>query len=471
MKPSIVITDPVHQVMSFGSDPAFRRVFRDVLDSRTVQRLRRISQLGLAANVFPGATHSRFLHALGTAHLAGRVLHRLEERADDDGRQVREYRNEVIVSALLHDVGHGPFSHSFERVMTGLVARPDGPPGPQHLPQGFRPPTHEDWTYRMIAREGSELAQILASCELDPTRVAAPFADDAESRGRLPAYLRQIVSSQLDVDRMDYLVRDAHFAGVSAGQIDVAYLINTLAVIEHSEGDRTLGLQSKGVKAYEGYALARQLMNRSLYYHKAVKVFEFMMEEFTRRTILALDTLDEPVRSAVPCYLLAVSELLGARNAPGGTSGFIASNMRAYIGMDEPSIWHLVAAVADSGATSIPARLGELARMLVFRRLLPAYRLAPDCDEPLTAALTREGMVSGEDFAIIDLRTTLYRESGEKVFVSVERGRIEEVVARSEILSLMHDREEKEAVLIALDRKKDDRLRSIASKLEALRAD
>ncbi len=456
--------------MSFGSDPAFRRVFRDVLDSRTVQRLRRISQLGLAANVFPGATHSRFLHALGTAHLAGRVLHHLEERADDGGRQVREYRNEVIVSALLHDVGHGPFSHSFERVMTGLVAKTDGPPGGPRLPHDFRPPTHEDWTYRMIAEKGSELAQILASCELDPTRVAAPFADDAESRDRLPAYLRQIVSSQLDVDRMDYLVRDAHFAGVAAGQIDVAYLINTLAVIEHPNGDRTLGLQSKGVKPYEGYALARRLMNRSLYYHKAVKVFEFMMEEFTRRAILALDTLDEPVRSAVPSYLLAVSELLGARDGP-GTSGFIDSNMRAYTGMDEPSIWHLVAAVADSGASSIPARLGELARMLVFRRLLPSYRLVPGCEERLTATLADEGMVSGEDFAIIDLRTTLYLESGEKVFVSVERERIEEVVARSEILSLLHDREEKEAVLIALDREKDDRLQSIASKLEALRAD
>ena len=107
--------------------------------------------------------------------------------------------------------------------------------------------------------------------------------------------------------------------------------------------------------------------------------------------------------------------------------------------------------------------------MLVFRRLLPSYRLVPGCEERLTATLADEGMVSGEDFAIIDLRTTLYLESGEKVFVSVERERIEEVVARSEILSLLHDREEKEAVLIALDREKDDRLRSIGSKLDALR--
>ena len=451
--------------MSFGSDPAFRRVFREVLDSRPVQRLRRISQLGLAANVFPGATHSRFLHALGTAHLAGRVLDQLEERANDGGRAVRKYRTEVVISALLHDVGHGPFSHSFERVMAGLVAE-----GKDRLPPEFHPPTHEDWTYRMIATDESELGSILASSGLDPKRVAAPFGGDTGSRGHLPVYLRQIVSSQLDVDRMDYLVRDAHFAGVTVGQIDVAYLINTLTVIDHANGDPTLGLQSRGVKAYEGYALARQLMNRSLYYHKAVKVFEFMMEEFTRRTIIALDALDGPARAAVPSYLRAVSGLLGTGEAP-DTSGFIAANMPAYVGMDEPSIWHLVATIADTDESAVPARLGELARMLIFRRLLPSYRLRPESDEQLAATLTNEGMVSGEDFAIVDLRTTMYRESGEKVFVGVEHGRIEEVVARSEILSLMHDREEKETVLITMDRTRDDQLRSIADNLDVLQSD
>jgi len=305
---SIVITDPVHQVMSFGTDNKMRSLLKGVIDTSVFQRLRRISQLGLAQNVFPGATHTRFAHALGAAFLASRVVAHLEERHGKD--VIGDARLEVIAAALLHDVGHGPFSHSFESVLTGFTL-------PAPIPQ------HEEWTLAAIELEDSEIRRALTTNGLDIGKVASPFRKNF-NEGDLPKHLRQIVSSQIDVDRMDYLVRDSHFAGVALGRVDIYYLINCLTVVEH-DGKllSSLGVEEKGVKAYEGFALARQLMNRTVYYHKAVKVFEFMMEELLRQVIRKFDRVntDSAVRAAIPPYLRAVAAFRGS--AASSTADFI----------------------------------------------------------------------------------------------------------------------------------------------------
>src|SRR5579863_6401532 len=110
MRTAKIITDPIYQVMNFGSDPTFLRCFKRVIDTKTFQRLRRITQLGLASYVFPGATHTRFSHCLGVANLARLVLSHLREGVPNSERkQIESSFNSVLLAALLHDVGHGPF--------------------------------------------------------------------------------------------------------------------------------------------------------------------------------------------------------------------------------------------------------------------------------------------------------------------------------------------------------------------------
>src|ERR1700680_1791307 len=143
MRKAKIITDPIHQVMNFGSDSALIKCFKRVIDTKTVQRLRRIKQLCLASYVFPGATHTRFSNSLGVTNLARSVLlHLREGDSGSDRGQIEKNFNSVFLAALLHDVGHGPFAHSFERVLCGHKNAPD----------------HEDWTATLISHAASELA-------------------------------------------------------------------------------------------------------------------------------------------------------------------------------------------------------------------------------------------------------------------------------------------------------------------------
>jgi uncharacterized protein len=196
-----IITDPVHQVLNLGSDSRSRKAFKEVVDTATFQRLRRITQLGLASYVFPGALHSRFLHSLGVIYLAHTVLRHLRERAlqedASEAAELNELELEVKLCALLHDVGHGPFSHSFENVLKSIAEIKD-------------PPLHEDWTAAIITGEESDIRAALVNNGLNVNRIASVFTNGGIEK--FPPYLKQIISSQLDVDRMDYLVRDSHFA-------------------------------------------------------------------------------------------------------------------------------------------------------------------------------------------------------------------------------------------------------------------
>jgi HD superfamily phosphohydrolase len=187
MRQTHIITDPVYQVMNFGSDPELKRALGAVIDTRPFERRRRISQLGRASYVFPGATHMRFSHCLGAADLAYTVLTHLRERADkeDEHKEIGGAFKPVIMAALLHDVGHGPFSHAFEQVPHGRDWVPD----------------HEDWTTTMISHQDSDIREQLDEHHIDSEAVASMF----NKRGTclLAQPFRQIVSSQLDVDRMD----------------------------------------------------------------------------------------------------------------------------------------------------------------------------------------------------------------------------------------------------------------------------
>ncbi|MBF0402138.1 MAG: HD domain-containing protein [Magnetococcales bacterium] len=233
----------------------------DLVDTPEMQRLRRIRQLGPANRVYPSAEHSRFSHALGTLHLAKRILATLLERADPP--LDRATLLQIKVAALLHDVGHGPYSHLFELIAPHRIQ-------------------HEQLGWRMVEREGPLRQAIRHHChrlELSESLFmqglqAKLGAGEAKPD---PTFGRQVISSQLDADRMDYLLRDAHFTGVSYGHYDLEWLLHSFRVCRVGEG-LFLGLEiSKGPSALESYIVARDHMYRQVYDHKTVRAFEMLM--------------------------------------------------------------------------------------------------------------------------------------------------------------------------------------------------
>lgn len=228
-----------------------------LIDAPEFQRLRRIKQLGLGLFTYQGAEHSRFTHSLGAFHLMTRVLDQLAERY----QITPEDRAAARAAALLHDVGHGSFSHVMEKVL------------------GFH---HESWTVEVVRNEQTSVGQLLRSYASElPGKVAAIIEGNFH-----PAALAQLVSSQLDVDRMDYLLRDSLMTGAKYGLYDLEWIINALAIDE--ENDR-IYVAARGVYAVEEYLQARYYMFRQVYFHRTLRSAEAVLRSVLRR---ALDLIE-----------------------------------------------------------------------------------------------------------------------------------------------------------------------------------
>lgn len=227
--------DPLHGAIQLDRSRPGEAMAIDLIDTPPFQRLRRIRQLGTAYLTFQGAESSRFTHSLGVLHLARQALDQLERQ----GAQLGQHRSSLLAATLLHDIGHGPFSHSGEE-MFGLH--------------------HEAWSGRLI-REHPALRDLL---EAERPGLADEVADLLE-RGRHPSpAIAALVSSQLDCDRLDYLLRDSHSTGTSYGQLDLERILSTLTLAP----DGQLAIHPKGLMAVEHYLVVRQLMYRSVYNHR-----------------------------------------------------------------------------------------------------------------------------------------------------------------------------------------------------------
>jgi HD superfamily phosphohydrolase len=237
------------------------------IDTPTFQRMRYVRQLGHAFLVYPGATHSRFEHALGAYHLTRRALSTLEERGDLAGVDDRECLA-VRLAALLHDIGHYPFSHALEEAGFG---------------------SHEQLGARRL-REGA-LGALLKSLGGDRLieRIAALIQGTSDSP------LAGLVSGSLDLDKIDYLSRDARMCGVPYGTVDVDRLLSSLALVRHDDGSREMGVRAKGVSALESLLFAKYQMYRNVYWHHAVRsataMYKRLVDGALRAGSLSAETL------------------------------------------------------------------------------------------------------------------------------------------------------------------------------------
>jgi len=268
----MILRDPVHDLVTFESDE--ESIVPKLLATAEVQRLRRIKQLVVTHLVFPGAEHSEFTHAIGAAHVMTRLVRRL--RALHEGlpfwqRLASDRARDVLAAALLHDVGHGPYSHLFEEAIPGA-------------------PHHETWSLRIVRDPGTEVHRVLAEHDPGlPERVASLIAGaEATTPYPLP-YLAHAVSGTFDVDRCDYLLRDAHMTGVRYGLFDLDWLLRSLRFAPHdTEAPRFAIDGMKGLPAIEGFVLARRFMFEQVYLHKATRAAEVMIKAILSRAAHAL---------------------------------------------------------------------------------------------------------------------------------------------------------------------------------------
>lgn len=241
-----IIRDPVHDVIAFDlEDRAEGLIFR-LLGCAEIQRLRRIRQLGLAGLAYPGADHSRYSHSLGVFETARRILRRIERQAEISP----EERIRCYCAALLHDIGHGPFSHVFERV-SGIH--------------------HEGLTRRLILDGDSEVHRTLIGFDpLLPEAVVGLLGCEGERD-----FICDVLSSQLDADRLDYLLRDNLMTGARYGRFDLNWLLQAMTL---DPAGRRLAISWKGISAAEAYLQARYHMYRHVYFHKVVRSAEGMVK-------------------------------------------------------------------------------------------------------------------------------------------------------------------------------------------------
>jgi HD superfamily phosphohydrolase len=256
----MILRDPVHGLVAF--EGRAETVVSRLLGAREVQRQRRICQLGLTSLVFPGAEHSRFVHAIGTAHVMVKLLDRVRARQSElppGARPDEQTELDAIAAALLHDIGHGPFSHLFEEVLPGAQS-------------------HEKWSRAIILDPDSDVNRTLREIsEGMPARVASLLAGDHPT-----GFLSRAVAGPLDVDRCDFLLRDSHMTGVSYGVFDLDFLLRALTFgrvpVADGGSQWVLAIDGrKGLPPIEHFFLSRLFMYEQVYHHKATRAAEALI--------------------------------------------------------------------------------------------------------------------------------------------------------------------------------------------------
>ena len=359
-KRSKVFRDPVHGLISIDED---RELLLDLIDTPEFQRLRRIRQLGVSSLTYPGAEHTRFAHSLGVLHVATRIMRVLEQRHGEDKRVESDLsgkRRFVKAAALLHDIGHGPFSHMIERAFSASKQ-------------------HEERSRRMIDDKASEILGVLRNhvneSEIQEIKNLLAFHEQP--------FLHDIVSSSLDADRMDYLLRDSHFTGVEYGNFDLEWVINSfcLGLESHPEGANNkrrwrLCLDEKrGLHASEQLIMARAHMTMQVYGHRTTRLWEshllMLFHEATRLASEGLLPSGTPV--AVSIYFERKGEVDHA----------------TFLQIDEPAL--LASLTIWASAADSTGRLSEFSNCYLRRRSpLLCKELHETFHDPEALALLRK---------------------------------------------------------------------------------
>ena len=334
------IRDPVHGLVVFGrGNDAHQnetdRIAWRLLNTREFQRLRRIRQLGFSDQVYPGATHSRLAHAIGVYHIARQLIEVIRRRQDKP--HDKERARVVLLAAMLHDIGHGPFSHVFEEAAkaAGLSKR------------------HEDWGAEIVQGE-TEVNHVLTEVDKTlPEHVSALLKEENPED-----IYATVVSSQFDADRLDYVQRDRLMTGVQFAHLDCDWLLDCLEVDSITIGEDEpvaapcLYLNLKGVRVAEEYLEARFRLYTMVYMHKTTRAAEKMLEALLR--IATMDLRGDELARRDPTLRYFTSEI---------------PSLDSYLKLDDAAVWSTLANLASSSHTPV----SKLARRLLDRQLYKCF--------------------------------------------------------------------------------------------------
>lgn len=245
-------------------DIMFEEKFFDLISTKEFQRLSRIKQLSCEYLVFPTALHNRFSHSIGTFHIMSLLLKQVEKILNSNNIELAiEYKDLALCAALLHDIGHGPFSHTFEKISKKQL--------------------HEMWTIEILKNSNTQINKVLRKNFYEDfiEKLISLFDKNVEHDG-IMNLIHQLISSKLDADRMDYLLRDSYFTGVSMGIYDVHRLISSLD-ITYVDGKPTICVNEKYISSIEEYILARFYMHKEAYQHPLKKQLENIIQKIFAR--------------------------------------------------------------------------------------------------------------------------------------------------------------------------------------------
>ena len=390
-----IINDPVFGFLSIPNDLIF-----DVLQHPYVQRLNRIRQLGLSYLVYPGAMHSRFGHSIGAMHLMQEAVVSLRQK----GVEITgEEATSAMIAILLHDIGHGPFSHVLEHTLVDGV-------------------THEDISLLMMQRINEDLnTDQRGDKPLD--MAIAIFKNEYPKH-----FLHQLISSQLDVDRMDYLCRDSFFTGVQEGRVASERLLKMLDV-----RDDKLVVQVKGIYSVEKFLVARRLMYWQVYLHKtSVAAEQHLIKILSRAKELARDGKDLFCSPALKYFLY--------QNVTFKDFGIHSEALEQYALLDDTDVLSAIKAWI-SGPDKV---LSALSRSFVDRQLFRGELLDAPLTDTQKTALNREyaqALGISEEEAVycwsehVSTSNT-YSEKADSIDILYSDGTVRDIADASEILDL-----------------------------------
>jgi HD superfamily phosphohydrolase len=380
-----IINDPVYGFISIPTELIF-----DLIEHPYFQRLRYIKQLGMTHLVYPGALHTRFHHALGAMHLMGMAIETLRNKGHEISNEEEEA---VIIAILLHDIGHGPFSHALEEVIVEGIS-------------------HEDISEMLMQRLNSQFNGRLS------------MAIDIFTGGYSRGFLHQLVSSQLDMDRMDYLNRDSFFTGVSEGVISSDRIIKMLNV----RNDQIV-VEEKGIYSVEKFLIARRLMYWQVYLHKTVIAAEQLLAKILIRS-RELALMDVPVFT-----MPALSNFL---KKPVTREAFISEgcHLENFATLDDTDIM----AAVKVWANHQDIVLAKLCRDLVERKLYKVDITNEVPDKSFISSLRMRAVekyrISPQDAAYFvfsdTVRNNAYKPGDGNIQILMKNGAIKDITAASD---------------------------------------